>query len=94
MYTMRFKEEAPERRSVQQLRGIEEVRVRKMYELIARQYNVTWRHRDYAYNEWESGDIPNRCLSSATACLYGIGEAKSMGMIPDREKSRGTFFLN
>ena len=25
--------------------------------------------------EWESGDIPNRCLSSATACLYGICEA-------------------
>jgi CRISPR-associated protein Cas1 len=75
MYSLRFKEEAPERRSVEQLRGIEGVRVRKMYELLARQYNVTWRHRDYDYNEWESGDIPNRCLSSATACLYGICEA-------------------
>jgi len=75
MYSLRFKEEAPERRSVQQLRGIEGVRVRKMYELLARQYNVTWRHRDYDYTEWESGDIPNRCLSSATACLYGICEA-------------------
>ncbi len=75
MYSLRFKEEAPERRSVQQLRGIEGVRVRKMYELLARQYNVTWKHRNYDYNEWESGDIPNRCLSSATACLYGICEA-------------------
>ena len=75
MYSLRFKEEAPERRSVEQLRGIEGVRVRKMYELLARQYNVTWRHRNYDYNEWESGDIPNRCLSSATACLYGICEA-------------------
>jgi len=75
MYALRFKEEAPERRSVEQLRGIEGVRVRKMYELLARQYNVSWKHRDYDYNEWESGDIPNRCLSSATACLYGICEA-------------------
>lgn len=75
MYAMRFKEAPPERRSIEQLRGIEGVRVRKMYELIARQYGVEWRHRNYDYDEWESGDIPNRCLSSATACLYGICEA-------------------
>jgi CRISPR-associated protein Cas1 len=75
MYAMRFKEAPPERRSVQQLRGIEGVRVRKMYELIARQYGVAWKIRNYDHSEWESGDIPNRCLSSATACLYGICEA-------------------
>jgi CRISPR-associated protein Cas1 len=75
MYAMRFKENPPERRSVQQLRGIEGVRVRKMYELIARQYGVAWKTRNYDHSEWESGDIPNRCLSSATACLYGICEA-------------------
>jgi len=75
MYAVRFKEEPPERRSVEQLRGIEGVRVRKMYELLARQYGVAWKSRNYDYSEWESGDIPNRCLSSATACLYGICEA-------------------
>lgn len=36
---------------------------------------MDWKHRNYDYSEWESGDIPNRCLSSATACLYGICEA-------------------
>ena len=75
MYAMRFKEAPPERRSVEQLRGIEGVRVRKIYELIAKQYRVEWKCRNYDYTEWESGDIPNRCLSSATACLYGICEA-------------------
>lgn len=75
MYAIRFKEEPPERRSVEQLRGIEGVRVRKMYELLARQYGVTWKNRNYDHTEWESGDVPNRCLSSATACLYGICEA-------------------
>jgi len=75
MYAMRFKEEPPAKRSVEQLRGIEGVRVRKMYELLARQYRVEWKHRNYDYTQWESGDIPNRCLSSATACLYGICEA-------------------
>lgn len=75
MYTLRFKEEPPSRRSVEQLRGIEGVRVRKMYELLARQYKVSWKRRNYDHSEWGSGDIPNRCLSSATACLYGICEA-------------------
>lgn len=75
MYALRFREEPPERRSIEQLRGIEGVRVRKMYELLARQYGVIWKSRNYDYTEWESGDIPNRCLSSATACLYGICEA-------------------
>ncbi|MHB8092146.1 MAG: type I-E CRISPR-associated endonuclease Cas1e [Syntrophales bacterium] len=75
MYAVRFNEEPPERRSVEQLRGIEGVRVRKIYELLARQYGVNWKSRNYDYTQWESGDIPNRCLSSATACLYGICEA-------------------
>ena len=75
MYEMRFGEKPPDRRSVQQLRGIEGVRVRKMYELLAKQYRVKWNRRNYDHSEWESGDIPNRCLSSATACLYGICEA-------------------
>lgn len=75
MYALRFGEEPPERRSVEQLRGIEGARVRKLYELCARQYGVRWVHRNYDSNEWGSGDLPNRCLSAATACLYGICEA-------------------
>ncbi len=75
MYEMRFKERFPEKRSVEQLRGIEAVRVRTMYGLIARQCGVKWVQRNYDHSEWESGDIPNRCLSSATACLYGVTEA-------------------
>ncbi|MFH0783541.1 MAG: type I-E CRISPR-associated endonuclease Cas1e [Pseudomonadota bacterium] len=75
MYEMRFKEKPPDKRSVEQLRGIEGARVRKMYQLLAQQYRVVWKNRDYDYTAWGSGDIPNRCLSAATACLYGICEA-------------------
>jgi len=75
MYEMRFGEPSPMRRSIAQLRGIEGVRVRKTYELLAKQYGVTWKRRNYDHTKWESGDIPNRCLSSATACLYGVTEA-------------------
>ena len=75
MYALRFGEEPPARRSVQQLQGIEGVRVRKMYELLARQYRVPWKVRNYDHTQWGSGDLANRCLSAATACLYGICEA-------------------
>ncbi len=75
MYAIRFGELPPERRSIEQLRGIEGARVRKMYQLLAQKYGVSWEQRNYDHREWGSGDIPNRCLSSATACLYGITEA-------------------
>lgn len=75
MFELRFGEAAPERRSVDQLRGIEGVRVRTLYDLMARQHGVTWRRRNYDRDEWDAADIPNRCLSAATACLYGLSEA-------------------
>lgn len=75
MYKLRFKEEPPERRSIEQLRGIEGARVRQIYQNLAKQFNVPWKARNYNVEEWDSGDLPNRCLSSATACLYGIVEA-------------------
>lgn len=75
MYGLRFGEEAPSRRSIEQLRGIEGARVRESYALLARQYGVEWRRRSYDVKDWEAGDIPNRCLSAATACLHGLTEA-------------------
>jgi CRISPR-associated protein Cas1 len=75
MYEVRFGEPSPQHRSVEQLRGIEGARVRKTYELLAKRYGVVWQHRNYDAHEWGSGDIPNRCMSSATACPYGITEA-------------------
>jgi CRISPR-associated protein Cas1 len=75
MFEMRFGEPAPERRSVNQLRGIEGARVRKTYELMAKQYGVKWQGRRYDPKDWEAGDVINRCLSAATSCLYGVTEA-------------------
>ncbi|GAA5785390.1 type I-E CRISPR-associated endonuclease Cas1e [Chitiniphilus shinanonensis] len=75
MYALRFQEPPPERRSVEQLRGIEGARVRETYKLLAQQYGVSWRARNYDRQQWDAADIPNRCLSAATACLYGITEA-------------------
>jgi len=75
MYTLRFGEEPPQRRSVDQLRGIEGARVRETYKRIAAKYGVEWKARNYDTSEWDQGDLPNRCLSAATSCLYGVTEA-------------------
>lgn len=75
MFRYRFKDEPPRNRSIQQLRGIEGVRTRKLYNLLANRYGAKWSGRQYNQKNWEEGDIVNRCLSSATSCLYGITEA-------------------
>ncbi len=75
MYRRRFGEEAPAKRSVDQLRGIEGARVRSMYRLLSQQFGVQWQARSYDVEEWSAGDLPNRCLSAATSCLYGVTEA-------------------
>lgn len=75
MFELRFGEEPPSRRSVEQLRGIEGARVRKTYQVLAKQYGLKWQGRRYDPKQWESADVANQCLSAATACLYGITEA-------------------
>lgn len=75
MYALRFGEDPPQRRSVEQLRGIEGARVRETYKRIAAKYGVAWNARNYDVSNWDKGDLPNRCLSAATASLYGVCEA-------------------
>lgn len=75
MFELRFGEPAPERRSIEQLRGIEGARVRKTYQYLAKQYGIKWQGRRYDPNQWSASDTVNQCLSAATACLYGVTEA-------------------
>lgn len=75
MMRLRFGEEPPARRSVDQLRGIEGVRVREMYKQLARLHGIRWEGRRYHPNQWDKADFANRALSAGTACLYGICEA-------------------
>ena len=75
MYKLRFGEEPPAKRSVDQLRGIEGARVRETYKQLARVHGVTWNARRYDPGEWDKADVVNRALSAGTACLYGLCEA-------------------
>ena len=75
MYALRFGEDTPAKRSIEQLRGIEGQRVRHAYRLLAQRYGVAWTKRSYDPANWNSADEANRCLSAATACLHGLSEA-------------------
>lgn len=75
MYRRRFGEDAPSRRSIDQLRGLEGVRVREAYRKLATDNGITWNGRRYDPNNWRGADLPNQCLSAANACLYGLAEA-------------------
>ena len=74
MYELRFGEKPPERRSVEQLRGIEGARVRKPTSCWPSATASTGRA---ALRPQRMGceRSAQPCLSAATACLYGITEA-------------------
>lgn len=75
MYALRFGEDPPQRRSIDQLRGIEGVRVRELYKAMAQRVGLRWDGRRYDPDAWDGADVVNRCLSAATAALYGVTEA-------------------
>lgn len=75
MYALRFGEEAPERRSIDQLRGLEAARVKRLYELLAARAGLKWNRRAYDPKTGRAADLANLCLSAATASLYGLAEA-------------------
>jgi len=75
MFRLRFQEEVPSRRSVEQLRGMEGARVRAVYKNLATIHRVPWQGRKYDPNDWDEADAANRALSAGNACLHGFCEA-------------------
>jgi len=75
MYRFRFNEQIPEEVTLQQIRGMEGLRVRKAYAEAAEQYGIKWKGRNYKQDDWNDADPINRALSSANACLYGVCHA-------------------
>ncbi len=75
MYQLRFAEKFAPGLTLQQIRGMEGVRVRDAYAKAARESGITWSGRSYRRDEWSSADPVNRALSVANSCLYGICHA-------------------
>ncbi|MBM2622928.1 type I-E CRISPR-associated endonuclease Cas1 [Actinoplanes sp. LDG1-06] len=75
MYAMRFPGEDTGNLSMQQLRGKEGARVRRIYRENAQRTGVPWNQREYDKADFASGDPINQALSAAHTCLYGIVHA-------------------
>jgi CRISPR-associated protein Cas1 len=75
LYRMRFPEELRSDLTLEQLRGMEGVRVREMYARMGRDTGVKWSGRTYKRGDWGAADPVNRALSTANACLYGLCHA-------------------
>ena len=84
MYQLRFDEPLGENLGINQLRGMEGIRIRKRYAELAREHGVEWGGRVYDQDDWYAGDPVNRALSAANACLYGVCHAAivSVGLSP------------
>ena len=75
MYRMRFAEPLDPGLSIEAIRGHEGIRVRQAYRAAAARFGVPWRGRRYDLGDWDAGDVPNRALSAASACLVGVCHA-------------------
>lgn len=75
MYAMRFPGEDTTGLTMQQLRGREGARVRKVYREHSRRTGVEWGKREYDPDNFDDGNPVNRALSAANASLYGVVHA-------------------
>lgn len=75
MYAMRFPGEDTSKLTMQQLRGREGARVRRLYREHAARTGVKWTRRDYDAADFEAGTPVNQALSAANTSLYGVVHA-------------------
>ncbi len=75
MYRIRFGESVDPTLSVEQLRGMEGVRVRETYAKMSRDTGLEWTGRNYDRGNWGKTTPINRALSCANSCLYGLCHA-------------------
>jgi len=89
MYRMRFKQSLGPELTLEQIRGMEGVRVREAYARMSRETGVEWKGRLYKPGAWGQADPVNRALSAANACLHSIchsaiaiaGYSESLGFV-------------
>ncbi|HEX6937940.1 MAG TPA: type I-E CRISPR-associated endonuclease Cas1e [Longimicrobiales bacterium] len=75
LYEMRFDEPLDPELTLQQIRGLEGIRVRTAYSRASKESGVEWHGRSYRRGEWGATDAVNRALSAANSCLYGVCHA-------------------
>lgn len=99
MYAIRFGEVLPHR-DISALRGMEGGRLKKLYEIIAQKYGVTWKGRHYDRQNPQAADIPNRAINHAATfveaaadiAVAAVGALPPLGFI--HEDSSNAFTLD
>lgn len=89
MYGMRFAGEDVTTATMQQLRGREGTRVKRIYREQAERFGVPWTARRYKRDDPESSDEVNRLISMGNSCLYaacyaaivGVGASPALGFV-------------
>ena len=84
MYQMRFPDEDVSSLTMQQLRGREGARIRRVYRHWSTETGVEWKRREFDPEDYDAGSEINKALSAAHFCLYGIAHAVivSLGCSP------------
>jgi len=72
MLTKRFPGVDLQAKNLAELRGMEGLRVRQIYEQKAERYGIGWKGRRYTPGKFELGDMTNRLLTASNAALYAI----------------------
>lgn len=72
---MRFPGEDVTGLTMQQLRGREGARVRRLYRAHSERTGIEWTRRDYDTEDFDAGTPVNQALSAANTSLYGVVHA-------------------
>jgi CRISP-associated protein Cas1 len=75
MYAMRFPNEDTSGLTMQQLRGREGARIRRLYREHAERTSIEWTKRDYKVDDFAASTPVNQALSAANTSLYGVAHA-------------------
>ncbi|HOB89205.1 MAG: type I-E CRISPR-associated endonuclease Cas1e [Bacillota bacterium] len=99
MYAIRFGEVLPHR-NISALRGMEGGRLKRLYEIIAQKYGVTWKGRRYDRQNPLAADLPNQAINHAATfveaaadiAVAAVGALPPLGFI--HEDSSNAFTLD
>ena len=72
MFSRRFPGVDISNKTLQELMGMEGLRVRDLYLATAQKYGVGWKGRSFIPGKFELSDLANQILTSTNAALYGI----------------------
>ncbi|HHY15662.1 MAG TPA: type I-E CRISPR-associated endonuclease Cas1 [Firmicutes bacterium] len=83
MYGYRFQSAFPHE-DLNVLRGMEGVRVKQQYQILARQYGVEWKGRRYDRTNPQLNDLPNQAINHAATFVEAAAEiaVAAVGALP------------